>query len=159
MAIEIERKFLVCSDAWRAGVERAEDMMQIYLASAAEISIRVRITGPRAALNIKGCTVGARRQEFEFPVPVNEARELCAAFGGPRIEKTRHYLRHGGHLWEVDEFGGDNAGLVVAEIELEDEQEAFARPDWLGAEVTGEERYYNVCLATRPWREWPDAAR
>lgn len=154
MAVEIERKFLLRSDAWRERVERSEAMSQFYLANGPATSIRIRIAGASAWLNIKGRTIGARRLEFEYPVPLKDARQMQAAFEGPRIDKTRHYLRVGQHRWEVDEFHGDNAGLVVAEIELGAEDEIFARPGWLGAEVTDDVRYYNVSLAERPWQDW-----
>jgi len=154
MGVEIERKFLVTSDAWRPHVLRSEPMRQMYLASHEGCSIRVRIGAGRASLNIKGRTLGARRLEYEYPVPLEDADSMWSELGGASIEKVRHFLEIGGHTWEIDEFGGANDGLVVAEIELSREDEAFARPDWLGAEVTGDFRYYNVCLAERPWPEW-----
>jgi adenylate cyclase len=154
MAVEIERKFLVRSDAWRNAVTRSDAMTQFYLASVPQLSIRLRIVGERATLNIKGRTVGRRRMEFEYPVPLADARALGELADGPRIEKLRHYLPAGRRTWEIDEFLGDNAGLVVAEIELQFEDEPIDQPDWLGREVTGDARYYNVCLAERPWREW-----
>ena len=165
MAIEIERKFLVSGDGWRAAAERSEAMAQGYLnqvdglAGGDLASVRVRLEGPRAALNIKSCEPGRSRQEFEYPLPVEDARALLALCTGGRVEKRRHYVRHGAHLWEVDEFEGDNAGLVVAEIELASADEAFARPDWIGAEVTDAPRYYNLALATRPYAQWSQAER
>jgi len=166
MAIEIERKFLPASDAWRAQVTRSQRMAQGYLNDAAavregrqNVSMRIRIAGDSAALNIKSRELGAFRQEFEYPVPLAEAEALLALSVGGRIEKTRHYLTHGGHLWEIDEFGGENAGLVVAEIELSALDETFARPDWLGAEVTELPRYYNLTLAERPYSQWTAAER
>src|SRR5690606_41633412 len=98
-------------------------------------------------------------QEFDYPIPVEDARQLLALCVGGLVEKPRHYVRHGGHLWEIDEFLGDNAGLVVAEIELADPDEAFDRPDWLGAEVTDQPRYYNLALAQRPYARWSAAER
>ena len=161
MGIEIERKFLVTSDAWRGTAHRVVPMAQGYLNAATALdsgaqraSVRVRLQDDVAFLNIKSREVGLRRQEFEYPLPVDDARALLELCVGGRIEKRRHLVRHGAHLWEIDEFDGDNAGLVVAEIELADEHEAFERPDWLGDEVTHLQRYYNLALADRPYREW-----
>jgi adenylate cyclase len=156
MGIEIERKFLLASDDWRAQVERSEPMDQGYLGGE-RASVRVRIAGSGACLNIKSKQRGATRLEFEYPVPVDEARQMLDALALPgRIAKRRHYVRHAGHLWEIDEFEGDNAGLVVAEIELQHEDEEFVLPPWLGAEVTHELRYYNAALAQHPYCRWSD---
>jgi adenylate cyclase len=154
MGIEIERKFLLASDAWRAEVERSQSMDQGYLGGE-HASVRVRIAGQVAFLNIKSKQGGAARLEFEYPLPLDDARQLLDRLALPgRIAKYRHYLRHAGHLWEIDEFEGDNAGLIVAEIELGSEDEAFVRPPWLGAEVTHELRYYNAALAQHPYGRW-----
>ena len=162
MGIEIERKFLPVNDGWRAAAHRVVPMAQGYLndlalvdSGAMQASVRVRIEGDAAFLNIKSRELGASRQEFEYPVPVADARALLKLCVGGLVEKHRHYVEHAGHLWEVDEFLGDNAGLVVAEIELDDAGEAFERPDWLGVEVTDDARYYNLALASRPYRDWP----
>ena len=161
MGVEIERKFLLRDGRWRDAVERTVVMAQGYLNAATALdsgaqraSVRVRLQDDVAFLNIKSREVGLRRQEFEYPLPVDDARALLELCVGGRIEKRRHLVRHGAHLWEIDEFDGDNAGLVVAEIELADEHEAFERPDWLGDEVTDLQRYYNLALADRPYREW-----
>ncbi len=166
MAVEIERKFLLAGDGWRGTVERSQPMAQGYLndlgvvtGGAQKASVRVRIEGEDAFLNIKSAQAGRQRLEFEYPVPVEEARQLLDLCVGGRVRKQRHYVRHGGHLWEIDEFEGDNAGLVVAEIELDAVDEVFERPDWLGAEVTDLPRYYNLALADRPWSTWTDAER
>ncbi|MGY0560785.1 MULTISPECIES: CYTH domain-containing protein [unclassified Luteimonas] len=165
MAIEIERKFLVRGDAWREAAERSEAMAQGYLnqvdglAGRDLASVRVRLEGPRAALNIKSCEGGRSRQEFEYPLPVDDARALLALCTGGRVEKQRHYVRHGAHLWEVDEFEGENAGLVVAEVELGGVDEEFLRPDWLGPEVTDFQRYYNIALSRHPFAAWSEAER
>lgn len=166
MGIEIERKFLVTSDAWRAAAHDVVPMAQGYLndlaaveSGAQKASVRVRIEGARAFLNIKSRTLGHTRQEYELPMDVDEARSLLQLCVGGRIEKRRHYVRHEGHLWEVDEFLGDNAGLVVAEIELADADEVFARPSWAGAEVTDAARYYNLALASHPYASWDEADR
>ncbi len=105
-------------------------------------------------------TLGARRLEFEYSVPLTDAEDMLKEFARERvIAKTRHYVSHGRHRWEIDEFGGANEGLIVAEIELDAEDEHFERPDWIGAEVTDEARYYNVCLVTQPYAAWADRPR
>ncbi|MET7140687.1 CYTH domain-containing protein [Xanthomonas sp. PPL139] len=161
MAIEIERKFLVTGDGWRAAAHAVMPMAQGYLndqaalaSGAQKASVRVRVQGEEAFLNLKSRELGHTRQEFEYPIPPDDARALLALCVGGLIDKRRHLVQHQGHLWEVDEFLGDNAGLVVAEIELDSADETFARPDWLGAEVTDDPRYYNVALASRPFCEW-----
>ena len=166
MAIEIERKFLVAADAWREHAHRSVEMAQGYLNDAESVvigrqnaSVRVRLEGDEARLNIKSRELGARRQEFEYPVPVADARALLALSVGGLIDKRRHYVEHAGHLWEVDEFLGDNAGLVVAEIELSSVDEAFEAPDWIGVEATQAPRYYNLALASRPFSQWRDDER
>ena len=160
MPVEIERKFLVEGDAWRTGVRRRELFRQGYLAGSELCSARVRVAGDLAWIGLKGRVRGATRLEYEYGIPLHEGTEildqLCA---GGRIEKWRHWVPHAGHEWEVDEFLGDNAGLVVAELELEREDEPFERPSWLGAEVTHDTRYFNSCLASRPWGAWPDSER
>jgi adenylate cyclase len=159
MPREIERKFLLKNDAWRSEVTRSRLLCQGYLASGGRASVRVRVAGAEAWLNIKIGGLVASRQEYEYPVPLDEARELLAAAEGPLIEKTRHFVECGGVTFEIDEFHGDNAGLVVAEVELEREDAPFPRPPWLAAEVTQIRRYYNVCLVTHPYRAWTDAER
>ena len=159
MPREIERKFLLKSDAWRSQVQQSREMRQGYLASGSNVSVRVRVAGDEAWLNIKAGGFVASRQEYEYPLPLYEARELLALAEGPLIEKTRYFVEHGGRTWEIDEFHGDNSGLVVAELELESEDAAFPRPPWLGVEVTELRRYYNVCLVTHPYREWNEAER
>jgi len=154
MAQEIERKLLVVSEAWRALAVRRARMSQGYVASGARSSVRVRITGGDAHLNIKIGGLEAVRQEFEYPIPVADAEALLAAATGPLIEKTRHFVPYEGFEWEVDEFHGANEGLVVAELELDSEQQAFPRPPWIGAEVTHLPRYYNVNLVGHPYAEW-----
>ena len=117
-------------------------------------SVRVRIAGDAAFLNLKSREAGHTRQEFDYPIPVVDAEALLALCVGGRIAKVRHYVEHAGHTFEVDEFGGDNAGLVVAELELDRADAPYARPDWLGAEVTDLGRYYNLALAERPYSRW-----
>ncbi|HPA01233.1 MAG TPA: CYTH domain-containing protein [Chiayiivirga sp.] len=161
MPIEIERKFLPANDAWRARVARSQRMAQGYLndaravrEGAQNVSMRVRIAGQDAHLNLKSRELGAYRQEFEYPIPLADAEALLALCVGGCIEKLRHHVRHGAHEWEIDEFFGENAGLVVAEIELSAVDEEFEKPDWLGAEVTDKPRYYNLTLAERPYSQW-----
>lgn len=153
MAQEIERKFLLVDDSWRAAITRSMPMAQAYLGGNA-CSVRVRISGEQAWLNIKSAVAGASREEFEYPIPVADAEALMRIAGGPSVEKTRHLVRHQGWTWEIDEFGGRNRGLIVAEIELTAVDEAFAHPAWLGAEVTSQLRYYNSELASHPYADW-----
>ena len=161
MGIEIERKFLVTSDAWRGTAERVVRMAQGYLNDLGAVqsgrqrcSVRVRIAGDQAFLNLKSRELGHTRQEFDYAVPVADAEALLKLCTGGLIDKQRHYIRHAGHLWEVDEFLGDNLGLVVAEIELQSADERFVHPAWMGAEVTELQRYYNLALAERPYAQW-----
>ena len=171
MPIEIERKFLVTSDAWRSLAHEVVPMAQGYIndqaamgdgldgGGAQRASVRVRIAGDAAFLNLKSFEVGRSRQEFDYAIPVDDARALLKLCVGGIIDKRRHYVRHGGHLWEVDEFLGDNAGLLVAEVELAHADDAVDTPDWIGAEVTEALRYYNLALAARPYSQWSDAER
>lgn len=166
MPLEIERKFLVTGDGWRAAAHAVVPMAQGYIndqaamdSGAQKASVRVRLQGEEAYLNIKSRELGHTRQEFEYPVPVDEGRALLALCVGGRIEKRRHLVQYQGHLWEVDEFLGSNAGLVVAEVELDSADEVFAHPDWLGAEVTDEVRYYNLALAAYPYAQWTPQER
>ena len=166
MGIEIERKFLVEGDAWRDAAHSVKPMAQGYLndlatvdSGAMQASVRVRIEGEAAFLNLKSREAGPSRQEFDYEIPVADARALLALCVGGTIDKHRHYVEHQGHLWEIDEFLGDNAGLVVAEIELDAVDEVFARPDWLGAEAPHAQRYYNLALASRPYSHWREDER
>ena len=152
MGIEIERKFLVVGDGWRHG--EGTRYSQGYLNRDAQRTVRVRIAGERAFLTVKGISKGATRSEFEYAIPADDARQLLQLADGPVIEKVRRIVEHEGSRWEVDEFFGDNAGLVVAELELESEAQAFERPQWLGREVTGDSRYYNSNLAAHPYKDW-----
>jgi adenylate cyclase len=155
MPIEIERKFLLANDRWRAQADAGVFMRQGYLSGSKRSSVRVRIAGEHANLNIKGATLGVTRQEYEYAIPLADANELLNTLAdGPLIEKTRYHVAHGAHTWEIDVFAGDNQGLVVAEIELGAEDESFERPSWLGNEVSHEPRYYNVCLVKHPFKDW-----
>ena len=159
MGTEIERKFLVTGDAWREGARDAQRFRQGYLPGIETASVRVRVSGDRAWLNIKSATLVVSRLEFEYPIPLADAEEILDALcERPLIEKTRHHVPHAGHLWEVDVFEGDNAGLVVAELELASPDESFERPPWVGAEVSHDRRYYNVSLVRHPYREWAEGS-
>lgn len=166
MGIEIERKFLVAGDGWREAAHKVVPMAQGYLNDLALVeggrqkaSVRVRIEGDAAFLNIKSRQLGTTRQEFDYEIPVADARALLALCVGGLVDKRRHYVGHAGHLWEVDEFLGDNAGLVVAEVELEAADQAFDKPAWAGKQVTDSLRYYNLALASRPYSQWSDDER
>ena len=155
MAVEIEHKFLVRDERWRREVERSVRMRQGYLTSDARCSVRVRVAGEQGHLNVKSGTLGIQRSEYEYPIPLAEAEEMLDTLcEQPLLEKTRHFVRFGGHLWEIDEFEGDNAGLIVAEVELSRIDEPFDQPDWLGADVSHDIRYYNSQLARHPYRTW-----
>lgn len=152
MGVEIERKFLVTDDRWKTG--RGVVFRQGYLNRDKERTVRVRVAGERAMLTVKGKNAGATRSEFEYAIPLEDAHAMLALCDGPLIEKTRYLLSHEGTAWEVDVFAGDNAGLVVAEVELESELQIFVPPPWLGAEVTQDARYFNSNLASHPLCNW-----
>lgn len=160
MPLEIERKFLVTGSGWRELAHLRIPMRHGYLTQlGAPASVRVRVEGEVGKLNVKQAVVGSARAEYEYTIPADEADEMIRTLCRGLILKTRHYVNHAGHLWEVDEFEGDNTGLVVAEIELDSVDEAFERPDWLGAEVTEEQRYYNNALASHPYTHWTPQER
>jgi adenylate cyclase len=154
VGVEIERKFLLVGDAWRA-LGTPSLLRQGYLNADPARTVRVRIEGQGALLTIKSKNVGAARGEWEYPIPLADAAELLDhVCERPLIEKYRRRIVFQGHTWEVDEFLGENAGLAVAEIELSSEGEGFARPDWIGEEVTGDPRYYNSSLIRLPFSQW-----
>ncbi len=156
MATEIERKFLVASEAWRERADEGISIQQGYLCSEGDRTVRVRLTASSAKLTIKGPTRGIARQEFEYDIPGRDAREmldtLCA---GAPVAKTRYRIEHGDRVWEVDVFEGANAGLVLAEVELDSEDERLELPGWVGREVSDDPRYFNVCLSRNPYGQWP----
>jgi adenylate cyclase len=154
MPIEIERKFLVRSEAWRTQAERGERLVQGYLANTPFSSIRVRMAGEQAWLNIKQAVLGVRRAEYDYRIPVSDAQELLTLCEGHLIEKTRYHVRCAGQLWEVDVFGGDNEGLTTGEIELQSVDQPFERPAWLGADISDDARYYNNMLSLHPYKSW-----
>ncbi len=154
MGVEIERKYLVVGDAWRAQVVSATRIVQGYLARG-EVTVRARIRGDRAYLTIKGRSQGIARSEFEYEIPVSDAEAMLTELAeGPVVEKTRHLIDVGGHTWELDVFAGANEGLVMAEVELADADEQFDLPQWAGEEVSDDPRYYNVNLAREPFSQW-----
>jgi CYTH domain-containing protein len=154
MAKEIERKFLVTDDTWR-GQAVGKCYRQGYLSTVKERTVRVRAAGDRGFITVKGVTVGATRSEYEYEIPVADANEmldkLCER---PLIEKTRYRISQGGLLWEIDEFEGENRGLVTAEVELKDENQSIPLPGWTGQEVTGDPRYFNANLVAHPFSRW-----
>jgi adenylate cyclase len=153
--LEIERKFLVRNEGWRAGVFRSDRYRQGYLNDEIYCSVRVRICADQAWLNLKSVTLGAQRHEFEYPIPLKDAELMLDTLTRkPLVEKVRHFVQVGGHTWEVDVFEGDNAGLIVAEVELGRPDEPFELPDWAGEEVTYDPRYYNTTLASHPYKSW-----
>ncbi len=155
MGLEIERKFLLKDDAWRICAHHCERLRQGYLNSETYCSVRVRTTDDRAWLNIKGVTIGVQRQEFEYEIPLLDAHEMLDTLSRkPVIEKMRYFVNVGRHLWEIDEFESDNAGLIVAEIELKHPEEEFDKPGWIGEEVTHDVRYYNTNLSKHPFKDW-----
>ena len=155
MGVEIERKFLVADDSWRETASSGARYRQGYLSTDPGSSVRVRVCGDNAWIGIKSATVGIERLEFEYEIPVGDAHEiledLCAK---PLIEKTRFTVEHDGRAWEVDVFEGANAGLVVAEVELETAADELALPAWVGEDVSGDIRYYNQRLVDHPYSEW-----
>jgi CYTH domain-containing protein len=156
MGTEIERKYLVTEDAaWRNMPGKV--YRQGYLSTVKERTVRVRTIGDKGYLTIKGITVGATRKEYEYEIPVNEADELLDLLcERPLIEKKRRLVEFDGLTWEVDEFFGDNAGLFLAEVELDNEVQSFARPPWITQEVTDEARYFNANLVSFPYSQWPE---
>lgn len=155
MSLEIEKKFLVLDDSWQAEAGSGVRYRQGYLSESGPGSVRVRIGGQRAFLNIKSATLAQQRLEYEYEIPLDDAEEMLdRVCTKPLVEKTRYEVKHQGHLWEVDVFEADNAGLVVAEIELDRVDEAFVRPAWVGEEVSDDPRYYNVCLVKHPYKSW-----
>lgn len=154
MAVEIERKFLVTNDRWRT-LATGVLYRQGYLSSQPERTVRVRIAGDRGFLTIKGGTTGITRAEFEYSIPVADAREMLDTLCQPSlIEKYRYTIKLGELVWEVDEFLGENQGLVIAEVELQNSEQAIDLPDWIGEDVSHEACYYNSNLAKHPFRRW-----
>lgn len=153
MGIEIERKFLVCDPSVIAAVSGVR-ISQGYLSLDPDRAVRVRVAENGAWLTIKGRGKGISRAEFEYAIPLEDARQLLAFCKGSIVDKTRHKISHAGHVWEVDVFHGENHGLVMAEIELDSEEEEIELPEWIGAEVSEDPRYFNAKLASEPYAGW-----
>ena len=154
MGTEIERKFLVRDNSWRAAAAESRRLRQGYLAIDGQSTVRVRTDGEKAWVTIKGPQAGLARAEFEYRIPHEDAELLLDLCRGRVVEKVRYRAAFGGHVWEIDEFAGANAGLVVAEIELDRADEPFERPEWLGDEVSGDPRYLNANLSSKPYGSW-----
>ena len=152
MATEIEHRFLVVGTEWRQG--DGVRFSQGYLSRDKERTVRVRLADEHAFLTIKGLTHGASQAEFEYEVPVADAEQLLKLCDGPVIQKVRYAVVYNGFKWKIDEFLGENAGLIIAEVELEREDQPFERPDWLGREVTEDPRYFNSNFAATPYSTW-----
>jgi len=160
MGVEIERKFRLLNDSWREQVLHRTLLRQGYIANTRRASVRVRLAGEVGWLSVKSMTRGPARAEYEAAIAAVEANEMLDQLcEGPLIEKWRHIVIHQGSEWEIDQFLGENAGLVIAELELESEDARFAKPPWLGLEVTHDERYYNFRLSEKPFRHWPENLR
>jgi len=155
MPLEIERKFLVDTRKWNP-TDKGTRLVQAYLSIDPNPTVRVRIAGEKAFLTIKGRSETISRPEYEYQIPVDEAQEMMNLAISNPVEKIRYKIMHEGFLWEVDVFSEKNEGLVIAELELESETQAFPRPDWLLAEVSGDRRYYNSFLSEHPFLEWTD---
>lgn len=155
MGVEIERKFLVNKEKWDQVIKEERSLFrQGYIVSDPEKTIRVRLTDSAGFITIKGLTVGATRTEYEYPIPKEDAQQLLDNFCSSEISKIRYFITHDNKLWEVDEFLGNNEGLIVAEIELTDENESFSLPGWVDKEVTHEKKYSNSNLAIKPYKNW-----
>jgi CYTH domain-containing protein len=152
MGTEIERKFMVKKGVWRD--KKATKYRQGYLSIVKERTVRVRTIEDKGYLTIKGISIGASRLEFEYEIPRQDADALLDICEKPLIEKNRYKVENGGFVWEVDEFFGENQGLIVAELELESEDQYFPKPDWIGEEVTGDPRYFNSNLIKNPYSKW-----
>jgi len=155
MGTEIEHKFLIVNNDWRKDADEGIHIIQAYMGSNEKSSVRIRINGDLANLNIKSKTLGIQRSEYEYAIPIEEAKEMLESLcDKPYIEKTRFHVMHDSHQWEIDVFAGDNRGLIVAELELESVDEAFTLPDWAGDDVSDDPRYYNICLVSHPYKDW-----
>ncbi|WP_275099318.1 CYTH domain-containing protein [Sedimenticola hydrogenitrophicus] len=155
MALEIERKFLVVNDKWKDNILSEAVLKQGYIANQPNATVRVRIAGDSACLNLKSATKGISRSEFEYPIPLADAEQILAQLAEqPFIDKTRYKVRWGGHVWDLDLFAGENSGLIMAEVELSSEDEPFELPPWAGEEVSGDPRYYNANLVKHPYSQW-----
>lgn len=155
MPTEIEHKYLVKLDLWRKIIpDESKPVKQGYVSATPVSSVRVRVMGDKGFVTIKGKSTNASRLEYEYEIPLAEAEEMLSAFCSEDIIKTRHYVQHGSHTWEVDEFHGLNSGLIVAEIELSSTEEQYELPDWIDINVTADKRYTNANLVLKPFTTW-----
>jgi adenylate cyclase len=153
--MEIERKYLVNKELWlKSNKPAGEYIIQGYLTADVDKTIRVRVSGSGGYITIKGKTVNISREEYEFPVPFNIATKVIQKFSEGIIQKIRYRISYKGKTWEVDEFLGNNEGLLIAEVELTEEHENVGLPEWIGCEVSGDTRYFNACLARKPFKTW-----
>lgn len=159
MSVEIERKFLVIGDAWKNHVYGQFQLKQGYLQSAPERTVRIRTSNEEGFVTIKGKTEGITRREYEYPIPFSEALSLLELCENTPIEKVRNLVSHGSLTWEVDVFEGLNSGLVLAEVELQHENQEIDLPDWIGEEVSRDSRYYNSALSAHPFSTWKGTHR
>lgn len=154
MGLEIERKFLLKNEDWRSEIQESTTIKQGYLNTHIERTVRVRVKGNKGFLTIKGKTENVSRKEFEYEIPVEEAIAMIALCEQPVIEKTRNIIKQNGFTWEIDEFDGENKGLIVAEVELENEGQIIQLPNWIDEEVSNDPKYYNSSLLARPFKNW-----
>ncbi|MCG8329720.1 MAG: CYTH domain-containing protein [Chitinophagales bacterium] len=154
MGVEIERKFLLKNKEWRVRAGKGIEIRQGYLNSTKERTVRIRINGGIGLITVKGETINSTRKEYEYQIPIEDAEELLELCEKPIVEKTRFEIVHNQKVWEIDEFKGVNKGLIVAEVELEDENEELEFPLWIGEEVTSDPRYYNANLIAHPYLDW-----
>ncbi|MGB0868882.1 MAG: CYTH domain-containing protein [Flavobacteriales bacterium] len=155
MAIEIERKFLINKHLWeKAKKPKGEKIMQAYLSSSPESTVRVRSKGNKGYLTVKGKSTGISRVEYEYEIPISDVKKMINTLNLSCIEKIRYEIKIGNHIWEIDEFHGENSGLIVAEIELSNESELFEKPIWILDEVSDDIKYYNSQLLKHPFKQW-----
>jgi adenylate cyclase len=154
MGVEIERKFLVKNDSWRDNIQAKQSISQGYLSVHPDRTVRVRISNTQAFLTIKSKSIGSVREEYEYEIPLSDGKELLALCEKPILSKTRFIIEHHNHKWEIDEFELENKGLIVAEVELKDENEHVEFPGWVGKEVTQENKYFNSQLGKNPFSNW-----
>ncbi len=160
MPTEIERKYLVINNHWKRDATQSISIQQGYFCHNDTVSIRVRVTDKQAWLNFKSINIGIQRSEYEYEIPVADAWEMIESLcQKPIIEKTRYLVPNNGHTWEIDVFEGKNSGLIIAELELASKDQAFSLPDWVGKEVTDQERYYNPWLCMHPYQQWTQSAQ
>ena len=154
MKVEIERKFLVKNQDWKKLIVEKHSIQQGYLNTDKSCNVRVRIMNSAAFITIKGKRVNTARPEFEYEIPLNDAESILKLTKNSIIKKTRFTVNHQGQIWEIDQFEGDNQGLVIAEIELKQKDEAISLPNWIGTEISDDERFYNLSLSINPFKNW-----